>query len=233
MIRPWQGLRRLRRHLFDGYARTSYAQCGEDLIVRHLLLDVLGRTEIRYLDIGAHHPWFLNNTALFYRMGFTGVCVEPDATQYRNLRRERPRDICLHAGIGLGADAVADFYVLSAPTLNTFSRQEAERYVAEGHRLERVARVPLVSANAVLSQHFPRSPEFVSIDVEGLDEGVLRSLDFEAHRPDVFSIETLTHSSDRRQWKKRDSIMELMAEKGYVVYADTFINTIFVNHAIW
>jgi FkbM family methyltransferase len=233
VIRAWQGLRRLRGRLFDRYARISYAQCGEDLIVRHLLLDVLGRTEIRYLDIGAHHPWFLSNTALLYRMGFAGVCVEPDAAQYRHLCQERPRDICLHAGIGLGAEAAADFYVLSAPTLNTFSKEQAERYVAAGHRLVRVEQMPLLSVNAVLSAHFPRPPEFVSIDVEGLDEGVLRSLDFGAHRPDVLSIETVTYSDDRRQSKKREPIMALMAEKGYLVYADTFINTIFVNGAIW
>jgi FkbM family methyltransferase len=223
----------LRRRLSDPYARRSYAQCGEDLIVRHLLVDVLGRGEVRYLDIGAHHPWFLSNTALFYRMGFRGVCVEPDLARYENLRRERPRDTCLHAGIGTDGREAADLYVLSAPTLNTFSREERDAALAAGHRVERVERVPLLSVNAVLARHFARAPEFVSLDVEGLDEPILRSLDFAAHRPDVLSVETLTHAPDRRQWRKRESILELMAEKGYFAYADTFINTIFLNRAVW
>src|SRR5262249_17172377 len=87
-------LGRLRQRMLDPHARRSYAQSGEDLIVRHLLLEVLGRREVRYLDVGAHDPWFLSNTALFYRMGFSGVLVEPDALLCRNLRRHRARDLC-------------------------------------------------------------------------------------------------------------------------------------------
>jgi len=227
------GWRALRRRFADPFARKSYAQCGEDLIVRHLLLEVLGRTEVRYLDIGAHHPWILSNTALFYKMGFRGVCVEADARQFDHLRRERSRDVCLNVGIGLGEEKEADFYVLSSPTLNTFSREEADRCVAEGHRLERVVRVPLLSVHDVFAAHFPRPPEFVNIDVEGLDEAILRSIDLQACRPAVFSIETVTHARDRSQWRKRQPILEFMAEQGYFAYADTFINTIFVDRDLW
>lgn len=225
--------RRLRQRLLDRHARMSYAQCGEDLIVRFLLLEVLARTEVRYLEIGAHDPWFLSNTALFYRMGFRGVLVEPDAVLCRNLRRHRRGDVCVNAGISDSDGIEADFYVLSARTLSTLSREDAERHVAAGHRIEQVVKVPLLRLNRLIREHFSCRPEFVSIDVEGLDDAILRSFDFDACRPDVLCVETLSHSRDRREWKKSADILAFMREKRYFAYADTFINTIFVNQDIW
>jgi hypothetical protein len=53
-------LRNMRRNMTDN-ARTSYSQCGEDLIVKHVL-GVLGISKVSYLDIGAHHPQYLSNS---------------------------------------------------------------------------------------------------------------------------------------------------------------------------
>ncbi len=46
----------------------SYSQCGEDLIVKFILRDVMGeKRNISYMDIGANHPIRLSNTYLFYK----------------------------------------------------------------------------------------------------------------------------------------------------------------------
>jgi hypothetical protein len=57
--------------------RTSYSQCGEDLIVR-CVFDFMKIPSPTYLDIGAHHPQHLSNTFLFYQQGAHGVNIEPD-----------------------------------------------------------------------------------------------------------------------------------------------------------
>jgi hypothetical protein len=49
------------------FSKVSYSQSGEDLIVR-VYFDILGITNPTYIDIGAHHPYFISNTALFYEM---------------------------------------------------------------------------------------------------------------------------------------------------------------------
>lgn len=59
------------------FAKPSFSQCGEDLILRHLF-DQLGIARPTYLDVGAHHPQMLSNTALFSATGSTGINVEPD-----------------------------------------------------------------------------------------------------------------------------------------------------------
>lgn len=213
--------------------KTSYAQCGEDLIVDFVLNVCLHVAEISYLDLGAYHPTHLSNTYLFYRRGHRGVCVEPDPVQFAQIKRERPRDTCLNAGIGVTQAEHADFYRMSIPTLNTFSQEQAERYESYGQqKIEEVIKVPLVPVNTILKEQFSAAPHFVSLDVEGLDFEILRSFDFTQFRPQVFCIETLTYTEDKSEVKIRE-INELMISKGYFVYADTYINTIFVEEKSW
>lgn len=212
--------------------RVSYSQCGEDLIIDF----IFGATKISnpsYLDIGAYHPTDLSNTYFFYRKGFQGVCVEPDPTLFAEIKRVRSRDTCLNVGIGIGQETVADFFIMTTRTLNTFSREEAERYQAFGNqKIEEIIQVPLVPVNKVIEQNFDAHPNLVSLDVEGLDLEVLKTFDFSSFRPEVFCIETLTYSEDNSEYK-RPEINELMIANGYIAYADTYINTIFVDRDLW
>ena len=214
-------------------AHLSYAQSGEDLIAE-FLLNTLPLGKPSYLDIGAHHPTRFSNTNLFYRKGWRGVCVEADPTLAEAFRRQRPRDLVLNVGVGVDARREAEFFVMTHRTLNTFSRDEAERIATmPGHRIEQVIRVPLEPINAILEQHFADAPpSFLSLDVEGLDLAILRTLDFERHRPVVMCIETLEFTDDD-SGKKLTATIDFVRERGYVVYADTFINTIFVDGRRW
>jgi len=220
----------LRRRATDG-GQMSYAQCGEDLIV-DFLLSALKPARVRYLDIGAHHPTHLSNTYFFYQRGASGVCVEPDAALARAFVKVRPRDRCLNVGIGPQA-GVADFFLMSTSTLNTFSREQAEKFQSYGNqRIEQVVQVPIRDINSVIEENFEQPPELVSLDIEGLDLPVLQSLDFRRHRPLVFCIETLTYTEDRTE-RKLHEIIDWMTRQDYMLYADTFINSIFVERQAW
>ncbi len=77
----------------------SYSQCGEDLIVQYIF-SLRGVLKPTYLDIGAHHPFALSNTAIFYMKGCRGVNVEANPDLFRFFKRHRLRDINLNLGIG-------------------------------------------------------------------------------------------------------------------------------------
>lgn len=214
------------------YKKTSYSQCGEDLIVDFLLYS-LKIEHPTYLDIGAHHPVFLNNTYLFYQKKMHGVCIEPDPESFAKIRNARPRDICLNIGIGVDNQDLADFYILTSRSLNTFSKETAEAYVNEGNqKIERVIKVPLFSVNDIIKTHLKTGPSFISLDAGGLDLQIIRSFDFDQSRPEIFCIETLSYSS-KNQEVKNTEIISLMERAGYLNYADTYINTIFVDKEKW
>lgn len=213
------------------YYRRSYAQCGEDLLVS-FVLDTLDIRRPRYLDLGAHHPYYLSNTYLFYRRGARGVNVEADPRLAARLSRARPRDVTLNVGVG-PRPGVLEFHVLSVPTLSTFSKEEARRYSEQfGYRVERTLEVPVQTFEQLVETHFDAVPEFVSLDVEGLDLSILQSIDLTRHRPLVFCVETLSYS-ESGQGERIAGIDELMQQAGYLRYADTHINTIYVDETRW
>jgi len=223
-------LRQLLHNRSDN-SRASYSQCGEDLILQQLFM-VLGIPRVEYLDVGAHHPSYLSNTYLFYLAGGHGVCVEPDPSLFAEFPKKRPRDIHLNCGVGVTAGE-AEFFVMSSSTLNTFSREEAERYQSYGNqRILKTHQIPLRTVNEIIERNFETCPNLVSLDVEGLDFAILQSFDFDKYRPEVFCLETLSYTEDKSE-RKLTEIIDLMHGKGYQTYADTYINTIFVDAGAW
>lgn len=211
--------------------KFTYAQQGEDVALWQILRNVLGIEHPTYMDIGAHHPVFNNNTYLLYGRGARGVLVEPNPALHRVLEQLRPRDVLVRAGIGVTAQAEADFYIIGGSPdgqLNTFSREQADTLVARsnGHyRIERVLKIPLLGINELMRKHWNGPPNLLSLDTEGFDLPILRSLDFERLRPDVVCVETLEIGGRRLLGE----IPQLMAQKGYEARGGSFVNTIFVD----
>jgi len=214
--------------------KSSYSQCGEDILLAFVLAE-LGIELPVYLDIGAHHPSYLNNTNLFYKKGSRGVNIEPDPHLFQEFVKERSEDINLNVGVGMTDEIKqTDFYVMTARVLNTFSKEEAERIdETTQYKIEKVIPIDLVSVNTVLDKYFKdKKPDLISIDVEGWDYEIVRSLDFSQLERTVFCVETLTYTEDKSE-KKRTDIIDYFIEKGFFVCADTYINSIFVNKSVW
>jgi FkbM family methyltransferase len=217
--------------LFTGSSRFSYSQFAEDILIDCLFTQTLNNPYPSYLDIGANKPEAGSNTYLFYLKKCYGVCVEPDITLYQKFCAARPKDKVINAGVGIGDVKEAVFYYFPEPYTgwNTFSESEAEQKKNQtGIAYKRDKVVPFVNINDIISGHFDTCPDFVSIDVEGLDFEILKSLDFETYRPAVFCIETMEFNN-MKLGKKNTQVEAYLQEKGYAVYADTYVNTIFVR----
>ena len=212
------------------FRKHSYAQCGEDLMI-DFIMRTLGIDTPSYIDIGAHHPFLMSNTAIFYARGSRGINVEPALIE--EFRRRRPMDVNL--GIGISDQAsVRDFYVMNVPTLNTFSRVDAEACEKQGAcRIEKVLQLETDTIGNIVTQHaHGKCPEILSLDVEGLDLLVLKSVDFDNIRPIAICVETLKFATTGPGEKNTD-IAPLLRDRGYATFADTYVNTIFVDCKKW
>ena len=209
--------------------KHSYAQQGEDLILWNIASQFLRFHPITYLDIGAHQPVVNNNTYLFYENGYRGVLVEPNPALWDTLAATRPGDSLLRAGIGIGGQSEADYYVINGDgQLNTFSKEMAESYPARTngrYSVQKVIRLPLLDINGVMLKHWGGPPQLLSVDAEGFELPILQSLDFGRFRPNVVCVDTLEFGTRRVRVK----VLELMAAKGYDVRGGTFVNTIFID----
>lgn len=216
---------------FDKY-KKSFSQSGEDLIIKSAFWS-LKIEKPTYLDIGAHHAHYLSNTALFYLEGCRGVLVEPDPELFKEMAILRVNDTCLNVGIGSGEEETADFYVITYRALNTFSKVEAENHSKYGiNKIEKVLKISLMNVNKIIDNYFSSTPSLICIDTEGYDMAILKSFNFEKYRPQIFCIETITYEEDKTE-KKITEIIDFMLAKNYMIYSDTYINTIFIDKSAW
>jgi FkbM family methyltransferase len=213
--------------------QPSFSQAGEDQIVRYLF-STLGISQPSYLDIGVNHPVIGNNTYYFYMRGSKGVCIEPDPDFYSLIRKHRRRDTTLQVGVSDNADELL-LYIFPHPYSgwNTFSEEEARsRGKESGVTFIKTQKVTLVTINSVMEKYFDPHPNFISIDVEGMDLAILRSLDFKRFKPEVICVETITFSTHNEEVKMQE-IIDFLRDQGYFVFGDTHINTIFCRKDLY
>lgn len=211
-----------------GSLKASTSQCGEDLIISHIFVN-RGIRRPTYLDIGAHNPLLLSNTAIFYTSGSRGINVEPNPDLIGEFYRLRPGDINLQMAI---SDHCGE--------INLFVPDDLEALATVDHDLlpstdlsHRTYVVPCIDLLTLIRNYANgKVPDFLSLDVEGHDLLVLRQLSSLPMLPKVICVETVSYSQTGHGIKLND-IIDFLVGLGYSVYADTNINTIFVLSSFW
>jgi FkbM family methyltransferase len=230
--------RRLRRSLAtkqeifrERHATPSYSQCGEDVIVDYVFR-LRGIERPSYLDIGANHPFYISNTARFYERGCRGVNIDPNPELIKLFNEHRPEDINLNIGVG-EESGESDLFLMEDPTLSTFSTTERDQLVAHGKRQAGSTKVRLLTLPDIV-QSYCRGvfPDFMSIDVEGMEMSILKSIDFENSFPKAICVEIAEYSPIGAGSRRMD-IAEFLASKNYYEYANTNLNAIMVRKEFW
>jgi len=221
-------------YIIRSKVRPSFSQAGEDQVIQFLLAQ-LRITSPTYLDIGTNHPFIGNNSFYFYIRGAKGVCIEPDPSFYPLIKKYRSRDVVIQAGVNVGPAKEAELYIFPHPYSgwNTFLKEEAQKRENEtGVPVMKVETIPLIHINDVMGQYFQPHPNFLSIDVEGLDLDILKSIDFTLYKPEVICAESITFSMTNEEIKI-NTLADFLTTKGYFLFADTHINSIFCRNDIY
>lgn len=215
--------------LSDGYKRVTFSQCGEDAIIDFVARQC-GIKIDSYFDIGANHPFEYSNTYLFYSRGASGVCVEPIPTMVDKFRLARPRDTVVTNVISSVTDPVI-FYVLDPSTLSTLDPGALERALeTPGASLVDKIKVYPITLDTLFKQH--GIPQLLCIDVEGGDMDVLSTWDMNRYRPPLLCVEDLEYTTVRTR-RRPLGVTDLLLQNGYMLFANTFINSILVDTRTW
>ena len=224
---------KLRQSFLDKKGYPSYAQDGEDRVLRSLLFKLHGDKNINdgfYVDVGAHHPHRFSNTCLFYRQGWHGINIDAMPGSMLAFKKKRPRDINLECGIGLKNETL-QFHVFNEPALNTFDENLARARCNDVWHIKTTVEMPIVPLSEILKEYLPQGQkiDFLTVDVEGFDLDVLQSNDWQKYRPSVVLAETFGLSFEDLAL---DSVTEYMHSLGYFVYSKTVNTTFFVDNIV-
>ena len=210
--------------LYDWFGKRSYAQAGEDIIA-NIILDK--KKKGVYVDVGAFHPKLFSNTYLFYKKGWSGVCVEPRPGAVAGFAKVRPRDKFIGIGAGAKKD-VLEYFEFKESAANTFSRRQAEKNIKEaGRKLLRKVNVAVMPLGDILaSVGLGGAPiDLMSVDVEGMDEEVLLSNDWKMFQPRVLIVEDLEFDVEKPQ---KSRVYKMLSGLGYKLVAKTPYSLIFL-----
>lgn len=211
--------------------KKSFSQYGEDLIVK-TIFELLNIKNPTFLDIGAHHPFYLSNTALLYRSGSRGINIEANPLLMPRFKKHRAHDLNLNIGISDNSDKML-FYIFKDSTLSTFSESEAQILKSLGHSCIKIETIETISINKLLfSFNSGIAPDFLSLDAEGYDYQILKTLDFSKYSPKVICVEIVEYSPNGNG-KKKIEIIDLLIQNGYLEYANTYTNGIFVKTSLF
>lgn len=182
----------------------SYAQNFEDVMIARLF-DANYRGF--YVDIGAAHPDFLSVTHHFYDQGWSGINVEPTFRFYPLLCEARPRDINLQCAVG-NCPGRATFYEIPKVAENSTLEPAVADRLAATELTSTPHEVEVVRLSDLCALHVKgRTIDFMKIDVEGGELGVLQSGDWERFRPRLLVVEAVVVNSSEENWQIWEPIL--------------------------
>lgn len=217
------GIKSLRKKYTDVYALKSYSQEGEDMILRRIFEN---KDVGFYIDVGAHHPKRFSNTYYFYKKGWNGINIDAMPNSMKAFDKFRKRDINIEAAIS-NVKSTLTYYEFNETALNGFSKDiSLTRSKLESYSIVNSYPITTKTLNEVLdmfSKEILKEIDFITIDVEGLDFNVLKSLDLNKYKPNLILIEIL---SETLEDVVDNEISFHLKKFGYKIYAKSF-NTVF------
>lgn len=169
-----------------------------------------------FCEVGAYDGVASSNTYAFEALGWHGLLIEPDPEKAAECRRNRPGSITLEAAAGCAAH-IADYEDL-------WINEKDRGATGFGRPGTRKIRVPVVRLNFAIGSLLGARPWLLSIDTEGTEADVWRSLAPVDHqRPECVIMEYRTFDEE----PKDSYLISLMRESGYRVAHKTQCNLIF------
>jgi FkbM family methyltransferase len=199
-----------------------YAQTAEDALMSQFLPESTGT----YVDIGAGHPIAGSNTYMYYKRGWSGICIDPISANIKLFKILRRRDESKQFLIGEGTEKI-DFWEFEPYELST-ANEKVALSVAKltGVTLKAFSKISVVTLSQVVPTIGPHDPSMLSIDVEGFDLEVLKSNDWERFKPRVVCVEEWPSTLDKNQ---ESEIRKFLVTQGYEHSAYSGLSSIFVH----
>lgn len=170
----------------------SYAQNFEDVMLWRALKHI---DKGCYVDIGAQHPVVHSVSKAFYEHGWRGVHLEPVPYYADLLRTDRPDETVMQIALS-DTEGFVELNVIPDTGLSTVVDKHAVDHAKLGFKSQKL-KVKTLPLSKALQSLNGKDVHWLKIDVEGLEESVLRGWDSKVLRPWVLVVEaTLPMTQD-------------------------------------
>ena len=197
------------------FSKKSYAHTEEDLFILKKFKNKKGF----YVDVGCHHPTRLNNCHLLYKNGWNGINIDISEFTIKLFNLIRIKDINIKIAVSLKQKKVRFYYdKLISFYISLNKRKELDRF--------REINSNTLTKIIDKTKYQNRKIDFLSIDTEGKDFEVLRSLNFKKYDPKYICIEIYSDKNVSFNVKK-NLIYKYLIKKNYKLLFNKRENYIF------
>ncbi len=184
----------------------SYSQINQD---KQVIKFYNSKNNGYFLDIGAYDGKYLSNTYLLETSyNWSGICVEPILSSYNICKNNRPKSICINKAAFSKSGELLEFSEMDSGVYSGITDYidchkggipNAKKYSVE-----------TISVDDLLKENnAPKFIEYMSIDTEGSELEILKSINFNEY---TFGLIHLEHNYVE---PRRTEMRKLLESNGY------------------
>jgi len=203
-----------------------YSQCEQDKYLEENIFK--GFKNGTFVDVGAHDGVSINNTLYFEKTNnWSGINIEPIKEVYDKLVVNRPKSINMMCAIS-NNEGKAEFICnkgykeMISGLKNNYDKRHFERLMRENSKMGSTTELILVNTKkleTIFDEHNIKHVHYLSIDVEGAEFEVIKSINFDKVFIDVIGFENNYQDSSVE-------IIQYLEQKNYKIvkiYTDIFM----------
>ena len=175
-----------------------------------------------YIDIGANDGLIGNNTYIFEQIGWKGICIEPQPDVFRQYLTKFRNCDCYNAALSSSSNESVEFFQAHGANalsgLNKGMSEDHKNWAKEYGKVE-IIKVKTITFDEIMKK-YPEIKEidFMSIDVEGYEMEILKTIDFEKYKFNLITIEK----------SEPEKIKDIMVKKGYKLFMEIGADIMFI-----
>jgi FkbM family methyltransferase len=205
------------RNIKHSKGKTFFSETGEDSVLQQLFRSKSGR----YIDVGSGHPVIGSNSYSFYKLGWTGVCIDPQPDLTLSYKILRPKDVFLPYLVG--ENKFQNLYEFENKLLSTTNTKVAKYHKSLGIEYKIVKHKCVSLQDLLPKKILPNENYFISFDVEGAEYDLIRQVDLINQRPRAFLVEVWSYP-----WIKNSKINRYFEKNNYQLFAYTGLTAIYI-----
>jgi FkbM family methyltransferase len=172
----------------------SFSQHGQDAFVYETFFKSKDGQGY-FVDVGAYDGVTFSNSLFFERhLGWSGICIEPLPAAFEKLQGSRTA-VCLNCAVA-DRDGKGEFVDVDMPNFGKMysglRAEYAQRHVQILNAYmtgARLIEVPLRRLADILDENGVRKIDYLSVDTEGGELKILKSIDLKSYDVGVISVE--------------------------------------------
>ena len=168
-------------------------------------------------------------------MGWNGINIDANPDAIAEFNKYRDRDINISCGVSDEYGELDYYYFGEQASINTFCKEQAETFEKKFNtKISEIKKMPVQPINNILEKYCSKdqSIDFITLDVEGFEMKILKSLDFTKYAPDYFLVEDLETKGKNIEIFKKTILYNFLKGKGYNVVGKTHLTYLFQKENI-